>query len=172
MLKINHLTNLHDARFAAAEQVDCITFSFIKGHPQKISLAMYQEIVQWIAGTNVIPDFGQDIEGLQDFLERNLPYDLLQVHATVLPLLPAGLLNETIFYTVDFHKAIELIKQGFIVESPHEIDHEKHFQVVSLHQSFRPDRNFTLNHTFFDDSFQLDYERFLEWIDIKNVKNL
>lgn len=172
MLKINHLTNLHDARFAAAEQVDCITFSFIKGQPQKISLVMYQEIVQWIAGTYVIPDFGTDIEGLQDFIDRNLPYDLLQVHASILELLPYELRNSTIFNTDDLHLANELLNKGLIVESPYDIAHEKHFQLVSLHQIFIPDRNFSLNHTFFDDAYQLDYERFLDWIDIKNVKNL
>lgn len=163
MIKINHIINLHDARFAAAENVDFISFALAKGNFKKIALTTYQDIIQWIAGTLIVADFENDSTSLMDFLEKQIPFDFLQVHESIWQHVPNGLHSRTIVFTKDISSAQNFLQQGFIVESVWDINHEKHFRLINCHIPKEKNKNFSLDHSFFMESYELDFELFNNW---------
>lgn len=167
MIKINHIVNLHDARFAAAENVDFISFALAKGNFKKIALTTYQDIIQWVAGTFIVADFEDDFSSLIQFLEKQIPFDFLQVHESIWQHVPERLHNRTILFVKDNSSALHFLQQGFIVESSWNIDHEKHFQLINCHTPKEINKNFSLDNSFFMETYELDFELFNDW----NQKN-
>lgn len=163
MIKINHITNLHDARFAAAENVDFISFALAKGNTKKISLTTYQEIIPWIAGTFLVVDFENDIHSLIDFLNKNIPFDYLQIHENLLYQIPNELYHKIFVFTHHLDSAQKLLEQGLLVETPFPLLHNNHFQLISYDTPKKIHQNYSLDRSFFLETYELDYERFNEW---------
>jgi phosphoribosylanthranilate isomerase len=163
MIKINHLTNLHDARFAAAENVDFISFAMAKGNMRKIPLSLYQDITQWIAGTYLVLDFEEDANSLLETLNKSIPFDFLQVHASIIHFVPTNLLERTFVFCPSEFEALNFLEQSFIVESYLDIQHDKHFQIVHVDCKKENFKNYTLDYSFFLENYELDYELFNKW---------
>jgi len=163
MIKINHLINLHDARFAAAENVDFISFALAKGNIKKISLTTYQDIIQWIAGTYLVVDFENDVSSLLDFLDNNIPFDFLQVHYSVSHLIPKEFINRSILYCDTINEAQKYLVDLWMVESPFDISHERHFQLINFNVKKQISKNYSLDSSFFFETYDLDYEKFINW---------
>ncbi len=163
MIKINHIINLHDARFAAAENVDFISFALAKGNLKKIALTTYQDIIQWISGTYLVVDFENDIHSLLDFLDKQIPYDFLQTHDEILNQIPIDCHERLIVFTQNKNSALELLNKGLIVESLWNIEHEKHFQIINSKTPKQQNKNHSLDNSFFLETYELDYELFNEW---------
>jgi hypothetical protein len=70
VIKINHLTNLQDARYCAAMGTDYVSFCLERGHLRKMGEDTIAEIAEWLAGPTVVLDFGADVEGLLDWHAR------------------------------------------------------------------------------------------------------
>jgi len=85
-IKINHLADLHDARYCAAQGVDLLTFDRGRGLDCYLSPALYADIVGWISGPGVVADCAADAEApallAADAAERGLPappHDVIQI---------------------------------------------------------------------------------------------
>ncbi len=83
-IKVNHITNLHDSRFCAAEDVKYISFSLEKGHIRKVSIQLIKDIIEWLSGPIVVIDFGSDLQSLLDFVSDNNYCDYVQVDLELL----------------------------------------------------------------------------------------
>jgi hypothetical protein len=81
-LKINHITNLADARYCAALDMAAISLSVGRGSVYKIDRHTAKEITQWLSGPLIVYEFGDDIAGYQDLTAR-YPQSCCQV--SVLP---------------------------------------------------------------------------------------
>lgn len=163
MIKINHIINLHDARFAAAENVDFISFALAKGNLKKIPLTTYQDIIQWISGPFLVVDFEKDRASLLDFLDKSIPFDFLQIHESILYAVPKDYHESTILFCEDPNTVQAYLKQGFVIESSWDITHEKHFQLVNKGTRKQKNKNYSLDYSFFSEFYNLDYEVFREW---------
>lgn len=163
MIKINHITNLHDARFSAAENVDFITFALGKGNLKKIALTTYQDIISWISGSYLVVDFEKDWSSLMDFLDKSIPFDFLQIHDSILQHVPKEYYEKLIIFTENKNFIADYLSQGFIIESKFEVEDEKHFQLINKNIPKQRNRNYSLDNSFFLDSYELDYELFNDW---------
>ncbi|MBX3102476.1 MAG: hypothetical protein KF690_08215 [Bacteroidetes bacterium] len=102
VIKINHLTNLQDARYCAAMNLDYVGFCMERGHVRKMAEETIAEIAEWLSGPQVVLDFGADVEGLQDWHTR-YPGDgrLLQMnYDAAAHTLPAGIPLARLILTV------------------------------------------------------------------------
>jgi hypothetical protein len=81
-LKINGLINLQDARYCAALGVGYMSFSLARGHIHKLPEATAAEMIEWLSGSRVVLDFGQDLENCWQYLANynTSPEDLFQFH--------------------------------------------------------------------------------------------
>ncbi len=60
--KANHLTNLADARFAAAAGADVLTFNFDRTRDFFVSEDLFKQIAEWLSVPVLTLDFGNDRE--------------------------------------------------------------------------------------------------------------
>jgi hypothetical protein len=67
-LKINHITNLADARYCAALDMAAISLSLGRGSVYKINRQTATEITQWLSGPLIVYEFGDDWAGYQDLV--------------------------------------------------------------------------------------------------------
>jgi phosphoribosylanthranilate isomerase len=78
-IKIGSITNLSDARWAAAAGVDFMGFCFNAGNPFFIPPVKAKEIMEWTTGVQVIAEFNemplQDISAIAELLQ----VDFIQV---------------------------------------------------------------------------------------------
>lgn len=94
-IRLSDITNLTDARYAAAEGFDWVGFNFLNGHPHFISALKAQEIKGWLSGPVYFGKFsGADSAEVQGICA------LLQLDAIEIPL-------ET--YQIDYFKAAPFI---------------------------------------------------------------
>lgn len=71
-LKFNGLTNLQDARYAAAlPEVGWISLPVGRGLEPKLPLKDAVEILAWLEGPRLVLDFAADAEGLDEFLRSH-----------------------------------------------------------------------------------------------------
>jgi len=56
-VKINHITNLTDARYCSGMFVDILGFSLEEGTPHYVSPNQFQEITGWISGADYAAEF-------------------------------------------------------------------------------------------------------------------
>lgn len=65
-IRLADITNLTDARYAAAEGFDWAGFNFVSGHPQFISALKAQEIKGWLSGPVYFGKFsGNDLSEIK-----------------------------------------------------------------------------------------------------------
>ena len=77
-VKICNISNLSEARYCAGMGVDQLGFNLNPNDKQAISIETFMDIKEWIAGVDLIGEFG-DI-GQNDLLEipQQLPLDLIE----------------------------------------------------------------------------------------------
>lgn len=84
-IKFGNVTNLSDARFAAAAGVTYIGFCFDPASPSYIAPIKAKEMIDWITGSSVVAEFGeQSITEIQDISEL-LEVDAIEVNNALLP---------------------------------------------------------------------------------------
>ncbi len=76
-VKINHVTNLSDARYCAGMGVEMIGFNLDKHHPNFIEAKKAQEIASWLSGVSIVGELAHSPEiTLSDY-----PLDMLEVNS-------------------------------------------------------------------------------------------
>lgn len=84
-IKLSNITNLSDARFAAAVGIDYIGFCFDTNDVNYIPPVKAKEIFEWTSGTIVVAEFGeQSIEEIKDISEL-LGVDFIEIYNSILP---------------------------------------------------------------------------------------
>lgn len=72
-LKFGSITNLTDARYAAAVYADWIGFRLDPSHPRYIDPAKAKEIIDWISGSSLVAELGtlmpDDIQSALEILQ-------------------------------------------------------------------------------------------------------
>lgn len=58
LIKFGSLTNLTDARYAAAVYAHWAGFCFVKGHPRYIEPVKAKEIIEWLSGPIMVAEIG------------------------------------------------------------------------------------------------------------------
>ncbi len=78
-IKLGSVTNLSDARYAAAAGIDYIGFCFDPTQAQYIAPIKAKEIIDWITGSIVVGEFGnQSIQEISDISEL-LSIDVIEL---------------------------------------------------------------------------------------------
>ncbi len=76
-VKINHVTNLSDARYCAGMGVEMIGFNLDKHHPNFVEAKKAQEIASWLSGVSIVGELAHSPEiALSDY-----PLDMLEVNS-------------------------------------------------------------------------------------------
>lgn len=84
-VKFSNVTNLSDARYAAAVGIEYIGFCFDKLSADYIAPIKAKEMIDWITGSNIVAEFGnQSIEEIKDISEL-LQVDVVELNNTILP---------------------------------------------------------------------------------------
>jgi phosphoribosylanthranilate isomerase len=84
-VKFSNVNNLSDARYAAAVGIEYIGFCFDKSNPDYIAPIKAKEMIDWITGSNIVAEFGnQSIDEIKDISEL-LQVDAVEVNNTILP---------------------------------------------------------------------------------------
>ncbi|MES2559113.1 MAG: hypothetical protein V4590_05200 [Bacteroidota bacterium] len=84
-IKLGNITNLSDARFAAAAGATYIGFCFDPTNENYIAPIKAKEIIDWVTGSSVVGEFGdQSMEEIRDISEL-LNVDVIEVNNTLLP---------------------------------------------------------------------------------------
>ncbi len=84
-LKLSAISNLSDARFAAAAGINYIGFCFDTGSSDLIPPLKAKEIIDWTSGSHVVGEFGnQDIEEIKTIAEL-LQVDIVELDNAMLP---------------------------------------------------------------------------------------
>lgn len=84
-IKLGNITNLSDARFAAAAGATYIGFCFDPQSPFYIAPIKAKEIMDWVNGTSVVAEFGeQSLAEIKDISEL-LNVDAIEVNNTLSP---------------------------------------------------------------------------------------
>jgi hypothetical protein len=108
LLKVNHLTHLHDARYCAAQGVEYVSFALGRGLDAKLPAASVAEIIGWVEGPRPVLDFGSDTPGLTDYLNTQpIRTDFLfqlEIHSHTPPALDA----ERVIWQMPFQSAAQL----------------------------------------------------------------
>jgi len=88
-LKINHLYNLHDARYCVSRGVHILTF-FVGRNPTKpkIPLSMVWEIAEWVEDAIICLDTGEDRETFTHLLNTIQPSPRIFLQTDVQNILP------------------------------------------------------------------------------------
>lgn len=84
-LKLGNVTNLSDARYAAAVGIDYIGFCFDPSSEHYIAPIKAKEIIDWVTGSSIVAEFGnQSLEEIKDISEL-LNIDVVELNNTLLP---------------------------------------------------------------------------------------
>lgn len=84
-IKLGNITNLSDARFAAAAGATYIGFCFDPSNANYIAPIKAKEIIDWVTGSSVVAEFGdQSFDEIHDISEL-LNVDVIEVNNTLLP---------------------------------------------------------------------------------------
>lgn len=74
IVKINSVTNLSDARYAAGMGVQMIGFSLKEGDARQVSLSQYMEINGWLSGVETVLEIGMaDVPLISEIREKYSP---------------------------------------------------------------------------------------------------
>ena len=84
-VKLGNITNLSDARYAAASGIDYLGFCFDTNNQNYIAPIKAKEVIDWITGCEIVAEFGnQTIEEIQTISEL-LKADLIELNNQILP---------------------------------------------------------------------------------------
>lgn len=84
-IKISNVTNLSDARYAAAVGINYIGFCFDSNSTNYIAPIKAKEMIDWITGSHIVAEFGnQSIDEIKDISEL-LNVDVIELNNTILP---------------------------------------------------------------------------------------
>jgi phosphoribosylanthranilate isomerase len=84
-IKLGNITNLADARYAAAAGVDYMGFCFDPAGEHYITPIKAREIIDWTSGSSVVGEFGnQTFEEIRDISEL-LGVDVIEANNRLLP---------------------------------------------------------------------------------------
>jgi phosphoribosylanthranilate isomerase len=84
-LKLGNVTNLSDARYAAAVGIEYIGFCFDPASENYIVPIKAKEIIDWITGSNIVAEFGnQTFDEIKDISEL-LHVDVIELNNSLLP---------------------------------------------------------------------------------------
>lgn len=84
-IKLSSVNNLSDARYAAAVGIDYIGFCFDHTHPQYIAPIKAKEMMDWITGSFLVAEFGnQSLESIIDISDV-LGFEIIEVDNDLLP---------------------------------------------------------------------------------------
>ena len=84
-VKFSNVTNLSDARYAAAVGMDYIGFCFDRNSPDYIAPIKAKEMIDWITGSNIVAEFGnQTLDEIKDISEL-LNVDAVELNNKILP---------------------------------------------------------------------------------------
>jgi phosphoribosylanthranilate isomerase len=84
-VKLGNITNLADARYAAAAGVDYMGFCFDPSNENYIAPIKAKEIIDWTSGSLIVAEFGdQPLEEIRDISEL-LNVDVIEVNNRLLP---------------------------------------------------------------------------------------
>lgn len=84
-IKLGNITNLSDARYAAAAGVTYIGFCFDPSNENYIAPIKAKEIIDWVTGSSVVAEFGnQTLDEIRDISEL-LNVDAIEVENRLLP---------------------------------------------------------------------------------------
>ena len=85
-IKLGNITNLSDARFAAAAGIDYIGFCFDPSNSNYIPPVKAKQIIDWTSGSFVVAEFGnQSIKEISDIVEL-LNIDVVEINNDLLPI--------------------------------------------------------------------------------------
>ena len=102
-VKVNHITNLSDARYCAGMGVHYLGFSFIIGDDTYIDPEKYNEIKTWISGPEFVAEFNNaDISYIKNILSR-ISIDLIETNQPDI-LNQLGLIGKPIILKLDLAK--------------------------------------------------------------------
>ncbi len=104
-LKLSPITNLADARFAAAAGIDYMGFCFDPASPDFITPIKAKEIIEWTSGSHTVAEFGD--QSLQEIIEitellnmdivalnnRILPDEIVQIGRPVMKIIDSSLMD-------------------------------------------------------------------------------
>ncbi len=104
-LKLSPITNLADARFAAAAGIDYMGFCFDPSSKDFITPIKAKEIIEWTSGSHTVAEFGA--QSLQEIIEitellnmdivalnnRILPDELVQIGKPVMKVIDSSLMD-------------------------------------------------------------------------------
>ncbi|MBI3234339.1 MAG: hypothetical protein HYZ42_09910 [Bacteroidetes bacterium] len=110
-IRLSHITNLTDARYAAAEGFDWLGFNFQQGTPNAISSLKAKEIIGWLAGPMYYGKFnGRDLEEIKGIV------GLLSLNAIEIPI---ETFDPELFQIVDYiFLDIELNNENILTIQP------------------------------------------------------
>jgi phosphoribosylanthranilate isomerase len=84
-VKISNVTNLSDARYAAAVGIDYIGFCFDPASENYVAPIKAKEMIDWLSGSHIVGEFGnQSPEEIKDISEL-LNIDVIEVNNRILP---------------------------------------------------------------------------------------
>ena len=84
-VKISNVTNLSDARYAAAVGIDYIGFCFDPASENYVAPIKAKEMIDWLSGSHIVGEFGnQSPEEIKDISEL-LNIDVVEVNNRILP---------------------------------------------------------------------------------------
>ena len=102
-IKLSNITNLSDARFAAAVGIDYIGFCFDTNDLSYMPPIKAKEIFEWTSGTKIVAEFGeQGIGEIKDISEL-LSVDFIEMGNSILP-------DELAVFKIPLIKKIDLDK--------------------------------------------------------------
>ncbi|MBI1223122.1 MAG: hypothetical protein GC180_11005 [Bacteroidetes bacterium] len=78
-IKFGSITNLTDARYAAAAYADWVGFCLIPGHPRYIEPLKAKEIIDWLSGPTIVAEIGSQMPELLMAALEVLMIDTVQV---------------------------------------------------------------------------------------------
>lgn len=81
-IKFGSITNLTDARYAAAVYADWVGFCFIPGHPRYIEPIKAKEIIDWLSGPKMVAELGELGPDVMKSALEVLMIDTVQVNET------------------------------------------------------------------------------------------
>ncbi|MDN4164053.1 hypothetical protein QWY31_01000 [Cytophagales bacterium LB-30] len=67
--------NLSDARYGAGMGVEMMSFTFERSQASQIELALFKDIVGWIAGVKLVGDFGNEALPYVEEMLAEIPFD-------------------------------------------------------------------------------------------------
>ncbi len=84
-IKLGNITNLSDARYAAAAGIDYLGFCFDANNQNYIAPIKAKEMIDWINGCKIVAEFGDQTTDEIQTISELLNVDLIELNNHILP---------------------------------------------------------------------------------------